>query len=66
MQDEIKTKIISLAKRAITENEVAVNNMGSSSSIAGSGPIDTIDPLLAKKSNMMKRLSDILNKKKNK
>lgn len=48
-----------------TESVVPANAMGGSSSVAGTGGIDTIDPLLVK---MMKRkqkpkpLRDILNK----
>lgn len=41
--------------RQIIESEVAVNSMGTSSSTAGTGPIDTVDPLLGKRKKMIRR-----------
>jgi hypothetical protein len=43
------------------DGEVAVNNMGASSSTAGTGGIDTFDPLL--KLKKPKKLRDIISRK---
>lgn len=49
-----------------TESAVPANAMGGSSAIAGTGGIDTFDPLLVgmmkRKDNKPKKLRDILNK----